>query len=72
MGFLSIMSRGGDDYRDYKKAVKKLKEAKDAIDIICEITEDMEADYSERGGYSGREHDDYEERSGSSYRRRMR
>lgn len=57
MGLIHIMERGGDDYREYKKAVKK---AKEAIETICELTEDMEEQYGERGGsqmrgYSKRE-----------------
>ena len=67
MGIVHIMERGGDDYREYKKA---LKMAKKSIETLCELTEDMESEYSERGGYSGRDYDDFEERGGSSYRRR--
>lgn len=59
MGFISIMKRGGDDYREYKKAVKM---AKEAIETICELTEEMEDEYGYdersyrmRGGYSRRE-----------------
>lgn len=56
-----MMERGGDDYRAYKAAVKK---AKAAIDEICELTEDMEDKYSERGGMRMRDgyerYDDYE------------
>ena len=56
MGFLHIMKRGGDEYREYKKAVKM---AKEAIETICELTEDMEEEYGERsygerGGYGQR------------------
>lgn len=47
MGLIHIMERGGDDYREYKKAVKM---AKEAIDTICELTDDMEEQYGERGG----------------------
>lgn len=63
MGLSIIMKRGGDDYREYKKAVKM---AKEAIETICELTDDMEEQYGERGGYGER---GYGER-GSSYRRR--
>lgn len=59
MGLITIMKRGGDDYREYKKA---LKMAKEAIETICEITEDMESDLGveeRRGSYM---------RGGSSYR----
>lgn len=61
MGVISIMRRGGDDYREYKKAVKM---AKKAIETICELTEEMEDEYGyeERGGYR-RSDGDYEERS---------
>ena len=48
MGIIHIMKRGGDDYREYKKAIKM---AKEAIETICELTEDMEEEYGERGSY---------------------
>lgn len=67
MGLIRIMERGGDDYREYKKAVKK---AKEAIETICELTDDMEEKFSERGGssmrdgYSRRDNwDEYDRRS---------
>ena len=63
MGLITIMKRGGEDYREYKEAVKM---AKEAIDTICELTSEMEEQYGERGG-SG-ERSSY--RGGSSYRRR--
>jgi len=47
MGIMHIMERGGDELREYKKAVKM---AKEAIETICEISEDMEDEYGERGG----------------------
>ena len=46
MGFVRIMKRGGDDYYEYKKA---LKMAKKSIETLCDLTEDMEDEYSERG-----------------------
>lgn len=58
MGLVTIMKRGGDDYREYKKAVKM---AKDAIETICELTAEMEEEYGygerydHRGGYGHRE-----------------
>jgi len=82
MGLVTIMKRGGDDYREYKKAVKM---AKEAIETICELTEEMEDEfgYSERGygersashmrgGYSRRDDWDgsYEERRGRDSRGR--
>lgn len=60
MGLIHIMERGGEDYRDYKTA---LKTAKRAIDALCEITEDMEEEFGERGyGERYRMGDSYEER----------
>lgn len=53
MGLIHIMERGGDDYREYKKAVKM---AKEAIDTICELTEEMEEEYGERGYGERRTH----------------
>lgn len=50
MGLIHIMERGGDDLREYKKAVKM---AKQAIDTICELSDEMEDQYGERG-YSHR------------------
>lgn len=52
MGLVHIMERGGDDYRKYKMAVK---EAKRAIKVISELTEDMEEEFGQRGGYGQRE-----------------
>ena len=48
MGIIHIMERGGDDLYEYKKA---LKMAKKSIDTLCELSEEMEDKYSERGGY---------------------
>lgn len=56
MGIIHIMERGGDSLREYKKAVKM---AKEAIDTICELTEEMEEQFSDR---------DFEERRGMSAR----
>ena len=55
MGLVTIMKRGGEDYRDYKKAVKM---AKEAIDVICSLTEEMEDEYGygERYGSRGYGH----------------
>lgn len=58
MGIIHIMERGGDDLREYKKAVKM---AKEAIETICELTDEMEEQYGERGSHM---------RVGGSYRRR--
>ena len=60
MGLIHIMERGGDDYREYKKAVKK---AKEAIETICDLTEDMEDQYSysERGSRMRRKPDEWDE-----------
>ena len=46
MGIIHIMERGGDDLYEYKKA---LKTAKKSIDMLCELSEEMEDKYSERG-----------------------
>jgi len=45
MGMIHIFERGGDDEYRFKKA---LKMAKDAIDDICELSDKMEDQYSER------------------------
>ena len=52
MGMLHIFERGGDDLREYKRAVKM---AKEAVDTICELTEEMEDKFSERGYYGARD-----------------
>lgn len=66
MGIVHIMERGGEDLYEYKKA---LKMAKKSIETLCELSEDMEDKYSERGGMRGGMRDsEYEEHSG--YRRR--
>ena len=49
MGVIHIMERGGEDLREYKKA---LKMAKEGIEMICELSDDMEDQYGERGDYS--------------------
>lgn len=51
MGLLHIMTRGGDEEYRFKSALKK---AKTAIDEICELSEEMEEEFSERGGYGER------------------
>lgn len=66
MGIIHIMERGGDDLYEYKKA---LKTAKKSIEMLCELSEEMEDKYSERGakmrGMSRREEwDEMEERRG--------
>ena len=53
MGIIHIMSRGGDEEYRFKSALKK---AKSAIEEICELSDEMEEQYSERsygerGGY---------------------
>ena len=66
MGFIRIMERGGEELREYKKA---LKMAKQGIETLCELTEEMEDQFSERsydpyrmdmryhdGGYSERDY----------------
>ncbi len=62
MGIVHIMERGGEDLYEYKKA---LKMAKRSIETLCDLSEDMEDKYRERGGMRDSE---YEDRSG--YRRR--
>ena len=58
MRLIKIMERGGDEFHEYKKALKK---AKEAIETICELSDDMEDKYSERGGVRGyRDEDEYE------------
>ena len=74
MGLVTIMKRGGEDYREYKKAVKM---AKEAIETICELTEEMEEEYGygERYGhrYGHRDDmDDMEMRRGSDSMGRYR
>lgn len=68
MGLSIIKSRGGDDEYRFKKALKK---AVSALDEICELSEEMEDQYSERdgshmrSGYSRREDwDEMDERRG--------
>ena len=48
MGLIHIMERGGDEEYRFKKA---LKSAKAAIEEICDLSDQMEEQYSERGGY---------------------
>ena len=74
MGMIHIFERGGEELREYKKAVKM---AKHAIDTICELTEEMEDQYGERGGSHMRgsyrrrdEMSDLDERRGRDWRGR--
>ena len=55
MGLLHIMSRGGDEEFRFKSALKK---AKAAIDEICELSDAMEEEFSERG-YSERSYGEH-------------
>ena len=48
MKIIRIRERGGNELHEYKRALKKLKEAQDAIDTICDLTEEMEDEFSER------------------------
>ena len=57
-----ISRRGGsEDLSEYKKSLKMLKEAKKAIDIICDLSDEMEEEYSDydERGYSKKD-DDYD------------
>lgn len=51
MGLLHIMPRGGDEEYRFKSALKK---AKAAIEEICELSDEMEEEFSERSGYGER------------------
>jgi len=62
MGLL-IMERGGDDSRRFKEA---LHMAKEGIETICELADDMESQYGQRGGYGQR--GSYGERGSYRYR----
>lgn len=53
MRIVHMFKERGDDLREYKKA---LKMAKEGIDTICELSDDMEDEYSERGDYGDRYH----------------
>ena len=65
MGLIHIKERGGDEEYRFKKA---LKSAKSAIEEICELSDEMAEQHSERGsyrmrgGYSSRDWDDMDER----------
>ena len=61
------MERGGDEFYEYKKALKK---AKEAIETICDLSEEMEDKYSERGGMRGsyRDDEEYEMKERRRYR----
>lgn len=78
MGLIHIKSRSSEDYNDFMDAIEM---AKEAIDTICELTEEMEEQYGERGGgeYPGMPDSErssqrmsrrYAQRSGMSQRRR--
>ena len=46
-----LREKGGDELREYRKA---LRMAKEGIDTICELSDEMEDEYSERGDYGDR------------------
>ena len=54
MRIISFKS-GGDEVREYKAALKEAKKslerAHEAIETICELSDEMEDEYSERGDY---------------------
>lgn len=62
MGLAIFNSRNSDEFRKYKKAVKM---AKEAIETICDLTEDMENEFSERGNMA---HHDAPYGGGAEYR----
>lgn len=67
MGIIHIMERGGDELREYKKA---LRMAKKSIESLCELTDDMEDKYSERGSMrEGYRRDSEDEMYERRYRR---
>ena len=73
MGLIHIMERGGDEEYRFKKA---LKTAKYAIEEICELSDKMEEEYSERmsgrmgrRSYSSREDEMDDRREMSRYGR---
>ncbi len=53
MKVVKVSSRDGEELVDYKTALKKLKKhlkgAKESLDVICELSDDMEEEYSSRG-----------------------
>lgn len=67
MRIIHMFKERGDELREYKKA---LKMAKESIDTICELSDEMEDEYSERGDYGERysNRGDYGERRGYSSR----
>lgn len=83
MGIIHIKERGGDEEYRFKKALKK---AKEAIEEICELSDEMEEQFSERGygergygerrggyrsrGFDSRDWDGMEERRGRDSRGR--
>jgi hypothetical protein len=68
MGLVHIFERSGDDARRFDEAMKR---AKSGLMEACEIWEDMKSQFSERGGYYGRdEYDGMEERRGGMRRYR--
>lgn len=66
MRIVHMFKERGDELREYKRA---LRMAKEGIDTICELSDDMEDEYSERGSYGERygTRGDYRQRD---YRRR--
>ena len=72
MGWTMFRERSGsEDSRRFKKAAMM---AKEGLEMMCELAEEMEDRYSERGSYGQRggygEHGDYGERDDFYERRR--
>jgi len=55
MRIFNFKSGDGGDVREYKSALKEakrsLERATEAVDTICELSDEMEDEYSERGDY---------------------
>ena len=66
MRLVHIFKERGDELHEFKKA---LKMAKEGIETICELSEDMEDEYSERGDYGERYSSRGDYRSRNYYRR---
>ena len=66
MRIVHMFKERGDELREYKKA---LKMAKEGIETICELSDEMEDEYSERGDYGERYSSRGDYRSRNYYRR---
>ncbi len=62
MKYVTMFERGGEDLKDFKTALMR---AKESIEMLCEISDEMEMQYSRRDSQGG----DYPQKSEQEWER---